>query len=335
MTKSKILYVLIFLFITSCSDNSLQTQKVDNSINNKEDTNTKKKIKANGQVKYDDLADFASFTVDGRRWHDYTLTYYFSSGTSDITGSQEEEAIRDALELWSNSTDFTFSEINSQSNADIVILWANGSHGDGNPFDGVGGVLAHAFFPPPNGGSYAGDMHFDDDETWTKHQRSNNSQPRDLVTVAAHELGHSLGLGHSQVGNALMYPYYDGSHRYLAQDDIDGINSIYPLEVVTGGPTAMNSGDPVSFNSSVYHEEGEKNYTWYYWDNSTQYWVADGNTKNYVHTWFNLGPGNKQAKVKIEVTSAGETSTDMHSLTILPCSRSGGQTVGTQDVKPC
>lgn len=54
-----------------------------------------------------------------------------------------------------------------------------------------------------------------------------SGQPIDLVTVAAHEVGHALGLGHSNVNCALMNPFYTGSHRYLAQDDIDGIRTIY------------------------------------------------------------------------------------------------------------
>ncbi len=95
-------------------------------------------------------------------------------------------------------------------------------------FDGLNGVLAHAFFPPPNGGTLAGDMHFDDSETWTLAERPVPSgQPIDLVTVAAHEIGHSLGLDHSNVACALMNAFYTGSHRYLSQDDINGIQSIY------------------------------------------------------------------------------------------------------------
>lgn len=67
--------------------------------------------------------------------------------------------------------------------------------------------------------------------------RTDNLQPallllpeyRNLLAVATHELGHSMGLGHSSVGTSVMYPYYltRWSPVQLDNDDVDGMQKIY------------------------------------------------------------------------------------------------------------
>ena len=59
--------------------------------------------------------------------------------------------------------------------------------------------MGHAFYPED------GRCHFDDGEVWTV-----NTTGTDLFIIAAHEFGHNLGLDHSNVDTALMYPYYQG-----------------------------------------------------------------------------------------------------------------------------
>jgi len=94
------------------------------------------------------------------------------------------------------------------------------AHGDDDPFDGLGGTLAHAFFPV-----YGGDVHFDDDEDWTVDTPRGTS----LLMTAAHELGHSLGLSHSDKRSALMAPFYRGYEENISldRDDIQGIQTLY------------------------------------------------------------------------------------------------------------
>lgn len=164
------------------------------------------------------------FVAQGNKWSSMALRFGFVEFTPDLTEAQVRSAITTALGYWSAVTPLTFAEIPNASNPEIRIRFVGGDHGDGSPFDAGGGVLAHAFYPPPNGGDIAGDTHFDEAETW-----STNLPPTgiDLITVAAHEFGHALGLAHSTVSDALMYPYYGGPHRFLHQDDIDGIQSIY------------------------------------------------------------------------------------------------------------
>jgi hypothetical protein len=52
----------------------------------------------------------------------------------------------------------------------------------------------------------------------------------DLQSIATHELGHSLGMGHTNVTGATMFPTYDNGTgtRTLANDDITGVCTLYP-----------------------------------------------------------------------------------------------------------
>jgi hypothetical protein len=174
----------------------------------------------------EEVPEVASFVASGGKWPSNQLTYKFVSGTGDLPEETEREILRQALDAWAEVTPLTFTEVSGSADAAILISWVTGDHGDGSPFDGPGHVLAHAFFPPPVNPhpGIAGDMHFDEAETWATTHGGGNI---DLLSVAIHELGHALGLRHSSVSEAIMFPTYSGVKRTLASDDIQGIQSIY------------------------------------------------------------------------------------------------------------
>ena len=148
-----------------------------------------------------------------------------------------ESEVERAFREWARYANVSFALGTGPSDARTIALkFARAAHGDGYPFDGPGGVLAHTFYPsPPNNEPLAGDMHFDADESWRIGGYT------DVYSVALHEAGHALGLGHSDHPGSVMYPYYQFLTG-LTADDIAGVRALYgaagdpPESPPTGGP---------------------------------------------------------------------------------------------------
>jgi hypothetical protein len=69
-----------------------------------------------------------------------------------------------------------------------------------------------------------------------------------FAEVATHELGHVLGLDHASDSNATMYPmaHFDGRGASLRQDDISGLQTIYPGYSLTVTLAGSGSGIVIS-----------------------------------------------------------------------------------------
>lgn len=169
----------------------------------------------------------------GNRWDSHGLRYRLFDGTADI--SNEWSVVRAAMDTWAQASPLSFSQV-SGSDSDLEFDFRRPGE-SGYPFDSGGNkdgnILAHAWGPTN------GTVEFDDHEDWGS---------RSLPAVATHEIGHALGLAHSGVGDATMYPWYDGGQASLHEVDVRGIKSLY-------APTYRHNGPFVTYPLYAFQSE--------------------------------------------------------------------------------
>jgi hypothetical protein len=122
--------------------------------------------------------------------------------------------VLEALAAWNATGCVTFREVDSGANEDVELSWRTGEHPPCVPF-GTDTSVAHT--GPATPGTF---VHFDAERAWGTGDLS-------LEQVALHELGHVLGLDHSEDERAAMYAVPSLARAKLSRTDLDGLRSLY------------------------------------------------------------------------------------------------------------
>lgn len=164
-----------------------------------------------------------------------TVTYSYSNLLDGrlgggLSSAAIKAAVQEAFGRWAAVAPLRFVEVADSGPSPSANEYA----GTGRPMirlghraiDGAYNVLAYGYYPGASG--LSGDVHFDQDEVWS----TNPAFGRDLLEVATHEIGHALGLAHSNVGSSIMSARYGGYYAglgssFLFADDINGVRALY------------------------------------------------------------------------------------------------------------
>lgn len=185
--------------------------------------------------------------------------------------------IENAFDVWSAVADIQFTQVADNGAAfDAPAATSGAIRVGAHTFDGAGGVLAHGYFPPPNGNTAAGDIHFDASENWAC---SDTGPEFDIGIVAIHELGHAIGLNHeTPPPTAIMNPFYSAALDMLQPDDILGAESIYgPSGGCTLDVALSYDGALLRLTFDIGHHLPSKFNTWLVYGNGEllRLWAVD------------------------------------------------------------
>ncbi|XP_014486340.1 PREDICTED: matrilysin-like [Dinoponera quadriceps] len=164
-------------------------------------------------------------------WPKKHLTWNFH-----LADNETMKVTQAAFDLWVANSSLYFKRVSL--NPDILLSYREGLHTNidkkitdmcPSPLDGPGDVVAHTSFP--NGvEDYVTEVHVDRAELWHIHISRNPPRTHSLLYVIAHEIGHTLGLHHSEHQDSIMFATTPSEIKFpirLSLDDILHIRYLY------------------------------------------------------------------------------------------------------------
>jgi len=204
-----------------------------------------------------------AYTTYGK-WGTLNVSFYVNPANSDVSQNAAISALQGAMEVWNTQSGTPFRFLYAGQVGDTttgydkknVILFRKDSNGS---------ALASTYSWASNGYLVDSDVVYWDGGFKFFTGSSGCSSGAYIEDIGAHELGHALGLQHSDLSEATMYPSYktcSQTQRTLASDDIAGAKKLYGSSsgidtaptVTIGAPkngASVTAGTAVSFSGSA------------------------------------------------------------------------------------
>jgi hypothetical protein len=182
-----------------------------------------------------------AFTSSGHKWKVNSVNYYINPANNDVPEADAITAIQKGAAVWAD-----------QSNANFAFYYMGRT--TGNSF--AANYKNEVFFRNTKNGSLvaeayrwynaAGDIidsdiaFYDASQSFSTTAAATCSSKMLVENFAAHEFGHALGLSHSALTTATMYPSGKScSTAWLSldPDDLTGVETLYPPVTVNTVPT--------------------------------------------------------------------------------------------------
>lgn len=270
------------------------------------------------------------YSAGGQAWPNGQALYYINGSNGDVSGAAARTAIQQGADAWDTQTNGSFEFVYAGTTTASTIS----NDGEFNVFfrdDSSGNAIASSYRWWNGAGEIVdSDIVFWDASNTFFTGSSGCSGGAYIEDVAAHEFGHSLGLGHSSVSGATMYPSYSTCSkgmRTLAADDIAGVESLYPPSGSTQPPTAPSSltaavsdTDPedtvdLVWNDTSHNEDGftieraldGSNFLFLAQNNANDSTYSDGNLNSGTTYWYRVKATNSGGESGLSNIASAQT----------------------------
>jgi predicted Zn-dependent protease len=166
------------------------------------------------------------------QWQKSTLTYTLMGNVSaynQTSFDSARQALNDAFHEWQINSCFKFVDVTPNNHmADIKIIFTNDRSNNQNMHDKCDrkfkGSAAHAFFRYHK--KFPANIHINNEFFWIESKPLSGTVS--LRTVLLHEIGHVLGLFHSDHLDSVMYEYiFTNQIKSITNNDKNDLSNIY------------------------------------------------------------------------------------------------------------